>query len=187
MSAKRRKPAAVKPRRRAADKSIGFGRVKMDWPDLWVEHQLLWKAPGTVTLGHPGKEMWFVWDVWSNGGRVVLEGVYERVGGYVLSHDDGKPAELEHVTGDEQERVEDLLLLARVPASCEEDEEDSDHTKGGYDEIHDIPEGFPELLREDKVGRQITPRVGRPLTFPKATNRIPTSRIIAALMMNSRM
>ena len=55
-SSSSRSRSSARPRRCAADRSIGFGRVKMDWPDLWVGHQLLWKAPGTVTLGHSGKK-----------------------------------------------------------------------------------------------------------------------------------
>ena len=38
-SSSSRSRSSARPRRCAADRSIGFGRVKMDWPDLSSKHQ----------------------------------------------------------------------------------------------------------------------------------------------------
>lgn len=65
----------------------------------------------------------------------------------VLSHNRGEAAELEEVTRDEQEGVEQLFLLARVAAPGEEDEEERDDAEHREDQVHDVEGGFPELLR----------------------------------------
>lgn len=66
--------------------------------------------------------------------------------GYVLPHDGRETAKLKHVSGDEEQCVEQLFLLARVAASREEDEENGDDAECGHDQVHDIPKGLPKLL-----------------------------------------
>ncbi len=63
-----------------------------------------------------------------------------------LPHDRSEAAELEEVTGDEEEGVEQLFLLGRVAAPGEEDEKERDDAECGQDQVHDVERGFPELL-----------------------------------------
>lgn len=75
-----------------------------------------------------------------------------------LPHDGRQPSELKHVPGDKEQRVKQLLLLARVVAPRKEDDHERDRAEHGENEIRDVEGRFPEPLRYEVMSDRQVPR-----------------------------
>jgi hypothetical protein len=102
-------------------RSIGFGRENIDCPDLRAEC-----VSATNQTDQKAADQWQV---------------------HSLSHHRRQPDELEHVTCDEQQRIEQLFFFARGAAPGEEYNEDGYRTYQGDDEVQDVERRLPKLLR----------------------------------------
>ena len=100
---------------------MGFGRENIDCPDLRPERS-------ANNLRHRSRSRQ----------------------GYSLSHDRRQPHKLEHVTCDEQQRVEQLLFFACGTAPGEEDNENGYRTYHCDDEVHYIERRLPKLLQPSR-------------------------------------
>lgn len=83
-----------------AERSIGFGREKIDWPDLQTNK---------ISYGVAGLQ---------ESRRSARDGLLVG-GGDVLSHDCGQSAKLKNVSGYEEQGVQQLFLFAGVTTSGE--------------------------------------------------------------------
>lgn len=100
------------------------------------------------------------------------------------SQHEREPEELDDVPDHEQESVEDLFAFRR--AAGEEDDDERDDAEDGDAEVEPVEGRLPKLLGTSRVSMCLD-RDEQTRTFPKAVNRIATSRIIVLLTMISRM